>query len=260
MLGGKSSSVSEFSISQTLCLATVAAAAALENDRLRGELDASQEQLAESRMLRLTAERSVRQKIERDLHDGAQQRLVALRVKLELAAATLEAEDPAHARVVRALGDDVDATIDEVRSFARGVYPPLLARTGLERALRGASIDAPLPTTVHANRLGRYTPEAEATVYFSCSEALQNACKHALGATGVTISVWQGTELRFEVRDDGAGFDLRTTSTGTGLTNLRDRLLAIGGTLMIQSVPGQGTVVGGAIPLARACDTGDKPV
>ncbi len=236
------------------------ALAALENDRLRSELESSLAQLEESRMLRLTAEQSVRQKIERDLHDGAQQRLVALRVKLELAANALEVEDPGPAAVVRALGEEVDSTIDEVRSFARGIYPPLLARTGLQQALRSASIDAPLATTVQADRLRRYTPETEATVYFSCSEALHNACKHARGATRVTISVWQDTQLRFEVCDDGAGFDLRTTAYGTGLTNLRERLVAIGGTIKIQSAPGHGTVVGGSIPLARACDTRDQRV
>ncbi len=225
------------------------ALAALENDRLTGELHSSREELAESRTGRLVAEQSTRQKIERDLHDGAQQRLVALRVKLELAASALEAEDPEQARVIRALGDEVDATIDEVRAFARGVYPSLLAQTGLEQALRGASRDAPLPATVYARGLGRYPADLEATLYFSCLEALQNACKHARSATGVTISVWQDSRLHFEVSDDGDGFDLQTTPYGTGLTNLGDRLSAAGGTMTIRSTPGQGTILAGSIPL-----------
>ncbi len=225
------------------------ALAALENDRLSGELDLSREQLAESRTGRLVAEQSARQKIERDLHDGAQQRLVALRVKLELAASALEAEDPQHARVIRALGDEVDATIDEVRAFARGVYPSLLAQTGLEQALRGASRDAPVPTTVDARELGRYPADIEATLYFSCLEALQNACKHARSATRVTISVWQDSRLHFAVSDDGDGFDLQTTPYGTGLTNLDDRLSAAGGTMTIRSRRGHGTTLNGSIPL-----------
>jgi signal transduction histidine kinase len=226
------------------------ALAALENDRLSGELDSSREQLAESRLRRLTTEQSARQKIERDLHDGAQQRLVALRVKLELAATVLETKDPANARTIRALGEDVDTTIDEVRAFARGIYPALLAQTGLKPALRSATRDAPLPAVVRADRLGRYPAETEATVYFCCSEALQNACKHAAGATGVMISLWQDRQLHFEVRDDGAGFALQSTPYGTGLTNLSDRLAAVGGTMTIESAPGHGTVLGGSIPLA----------
>jgi signal transduction histidine kinase len=225
------------------------ALAALENHSLTDELRRSLQDLAESRAGRVAAEQGTRRKIERDLHDGAQQRLVALRVKLELAATALEGRDPAHAGVIRALGEEVDATIDEVRSFARGIYPSLLAQTGLRQALCGASRDAALPTTVHAQRLARYPAEIEATVYFSCSEAMQNAGKHAHGATGVTISVWQDQALHFEVRDDGAGFDLQTTPYGTGLTNLSERLAAVGGTMTIQSAPGRGSVLGGSIPL-----------
>jgi signal transduction histidine kinase len=226
------------------------ALAALENHRLTDELRDSLYDLAQSRASRLTAEQGARQKIERDLHDGAQQRLVALRIKLGLAADELEGQDRAGANLLRALTDDVDATIDEVRSFARGIYPPLLAQTGLTEALRAASREAALPTTVNAERIGRYAAAIEATVYFSCSEALQNAAKHAHRATGVRISVWQDEDLHFEVRDDGAGFDLQTTAHGTGLTNLSDRLAAVGGTMTIRSAPGQGTVLGGSIPLA----------
>jgi signal transduction histidine kinase len=98
--------------------------------------------------------------------------------------------------------------------------------------------------------VSRHAPAIEATVYFSCSEALQNACKHAPGATAVTISVWEDADLHFEVRDDGAGFDLQTVPYGTGLTNLSDRLAALGGSMEIRSAPGHGTVLGGSIPLA----------
>ncbi len=155
------------------------ALARLEMSRLTDELRDSLRDLAESRASRLTAEQDARQKIERDLHDGAQQRLVALRVKLGLAASVLAERDSAGAEMLRALEADVDATIDEVRALARGIYPPLLARTGLRDALRSASRGAGLPTTVHANGLGRYGADIETTVYFACSEALQNAVKHA---------------------------------------------------------------------------------
>ncbi len=225
------------------------ALAAMENLFLTDELDGALHELAASRASRFIAEQDTRQKIERDLHDGAQQRLVALRMKLGLAAATVARRDPASAEALHALEDDVDATIDEIRSLASGIYPPLLARAGLRDALRAAQLTAALPTTVHTDRIGRYPPEIETTVYFSCSEALQNAAKHARSATGVTISLWQDRELHFEVRDDGAGFDVPTTPLGKGLTNLSDRLAAVGGTITLESAPGRGTVLRGSIPL-----------
>jgi signal transduction histidine kinase len=222
---------------------------ALENQCLTDELEGALHELADARASRLTVEQDTRQKIERDLHDGAQQRLVALRVKLGLAATTLANGGPAGAETLHALERDIDATIDEIRSLASGIYPPALARAGLREALRVARLTAALPTTVRAERIGRYPPEIETTVYFSCSEALQNAAKHAESATGVTISVWQDRGLHFEVRDDGAGFDVTATPLGKGLTNLSDRLAAVGGTIRLESAPGQGTVLGGSIPL-----------
>jgi signal transduction histidine kinase len=213
--------------------------------RLSAELD-----LAQARAGRLSAEQDAREKIERDLHDGAQQRLVALRLKLGLAASTLERRDPAGAEALRALESDVDDTIDEVRLLAHGIYPPLLARTGLRDALRAVARVAALPTVVRAEHLSRYSPEIETTVYFSCSEALQNAAKHAATSTLVTIWVWEeDDELQFEVRDDGPGFNLRSMRYGTGLRNLSGRLTAVGGTMTIRTAPGQGTAVGGSIPL-----------
>ncbi len=233
------------------------ALARLETSRLTDDLRDSLHQLAESRASRLTAEQDARQKIERDLHDGAQQRLVALRLKLGLAASTLAGRDPAGAELLRGLVGDVDATIDEVRALARGIYPPLLARTGLRDALRSASRGAGLPTTVRAEGLDRYGPDIETTVYFACSEALQNAVKHAHGATGATITVWQDEAIHFEVCDDGVGFDLSTTPYGTGLSNLRDRLAAVGGTITIRSALGAGTTLAGTIPFG-ATDAGPQ--
>jgi signal transduction histidine kinase len=221
------------------------ALAALENEHLSGELLSSLEDLAESRAHGVAAEYRARNKLERDLHDGAQQRLVALRLKLSL----LEEDDPARAEAIHALGEDIDATIDEVRSFARGVYPSLLTHLGLAEALRAAGRSSALPTSVRADGLGRYPPELEATVYFFCSEALQNAAKHARGATRVTIVLSADRDVRFEIRDDGAGFDVQTTPFGTGLSNLRDRLAAVGGTMTIRSTPAQGTTIQGSLPL-----------
>jgi signal transduction histidine kinase len=226
------------------------ALSALENDRLSGDLRSSLLQLAESRARGIAAEGLARRKIERDLHDGAQQRLVAVRIKLRLAAEDLERRDPGHAAVIRALEDDIDATIDEVRGLARGIYPPLLDQTGLRDALREMGRLSALPTTVQSEAVGRYPAAIETAVYFSCSEALQNAAKHAVGATEVIISVWRDDDLKFEVRDDGAGFDPTRTPHGSGLNSIQDRLGAVNGKVKIRSSVGRGTTVTGAIPIA----------
>jgi signal transduction histidine kinase len=230
--------------------ATLYALTALENDRLVRELSSSLGDLSESRARILAVADRERRKIERDLHDGAQQRLVALRIKLELVAEGLDGRSPESASAIRVLEGDVDATIDEVRSFARGVYPSLLVERGLSEALRAAGRGVPVPTMVDAEGLRRYPPELEATVYFACMEALQNAAKHASGATGVAISVSENGRLEFEVRDDGAGFERTAHARGAGLTNMRDRLAAVGGHLEVESAPGNGTRIAGSIPLA----------
>jgi signal transduction histidine kinase len=228
--------------------ASAYALTALENDRLVGRLQTSLRELSESRARMMSVADRERRRVERDLHDGAQQRLVALQIQLELLATQLQDVSPKSAEAIRHLEDEVDATIDEVRAFARGVYPALLAERGLSEALRAAGRSAPVPTMVDASAIGRYSPEIEATVYFACVEALQNAAKHAHEASGVMISVSQNERLRFEVRDDGEGFDARRADYGAGLTNLRDRLDAVGGTLDVRSAPGKGTTISGAIP------------
>ncbi len=227
--------------------ATAYALTALENGRLLRELSESMNELSESRARLVAVADDERRKIERDLHDGAQQRLVALRVKLELAAEQVEDDAPGVAARLRKLERDVDEAIDEVRAFARGVYPALLADRGLGEALRAAGTGATIPTIVDAGRVGRYPAEVEATVYFACVEALQNAAKHARGANGVSISVTDNGGIEFEVRDDGCGFDPEPDRWGTGLTHIRDRLSAVGGALEVDSKPGRGTRIKGTI-------------
>jgi signal transduction histidine kinase len=220
----------------------------LENERLVVQLQKSLEDLAGSRRRIASVADRERRKIERDLHDGAQQRLVALRIKLELIAERLDEDDPQSAAALRKLEVDVDGTIDEVRSFARGIYPPLLAERGLGEALRAAGRNAPIATRVDAGSISRHNPEIEATVYFACMEALQNAAKHAIGASGVTITLSENPALHFEVQDDGNGFTATNVVNGNGLTNLRDRMAAIGGEVEVRSAPGEGTTVIGVLP------------
>jgi PAS domain S-box-containing protein len=225
---------------------------ALENQRLETQLRSSLRELRESRERIMSAADLERRRIERDLHDGAQQRLVSLRIQLELAGDLVEAHPERAGRRLRELSRDVDDAVDEVRSLARGLVPPILVERGLVEALRDAAHGGHLRVTVHERGLGRYPPEIESAVYFACLEALQNAAKHAEGARSASLSLWEDEELRFEVRDDGAGLPEGHTESGAGLTNMRDRIGAVGGRLAIGSVPGQGTCVAGSVPVGPA--------
>ena len=189
-----------------------------------------------------------RRRFERNLHDGAQQNLVALAVSLRLARDVLADEPEAAGEMLDQLAEDLKTTIQELRDLAHGIYPPLLADSGLGRALEAAASRSPLAVTVLAPDIGRYSAEVEAAVYFCCLEALQNAAKHAPGAT-VTIRLWaESGGLLFAVTDDGPGFDVASARAGHGYTNMADRLGAIGGTVRWLSQPGEGATVQGSIP------------
>jgi signal transduction histidine kinase len=190
-----------------------------------------------------------RRKIERNLHDGAQQHLVALAVNLRLTKDMLSDDPEGAAEMLDALADAVKETIQELRDLAHGIYPPLLMDSGLPEALRAAANRSPLGVSVAADDLSRYPSEVEAAVYFCCLEALQNAAKHAPGAT-VRIAVHEEDgALHFEVVDDGPGFDVAAAKAGHGYTNMSDRLGAIGGTVDWRSAPGAGTTIAGTIPV-----------
>ena len=162
----------------------------------------------------------------------------------------MDATDSGSAELIRQLGTDLDDALDEVRSLARGIYPSPLADWGLVEGLRSAARHAAIPTSVLATGVSeRYPREIETAAYFFCLEAVQNVAKHA-GATVAVIDLADDGALRFEIRDDGAGFDERAASAGMGLTSMRDRLAAVGGELAIVSAPGRGTRVIGRIPLA----------
>ena len=224
----------------------------LDNRRLGDEAAALLEEVRQSRTRIQASADDERRRVERDLHDGAQQRLVALRIKLELAAERIDGRDRRSAQVIRELGADVDAALDEIRSLARGIYPSPLADRGLVEALRSAALQTVLPATVlAANTRGRYAREIESAAYFCCLEAMQNAAKHANRARGLVIELTDNGVLEFEVRDDGEGFEPDAVEAGFGLTSMRDRLAAVGGELHIVSSPGRGTRVIGRIPLDR---------
>jgi signal transduction histidine kinase len=220
-----------------------------DNRRLAARVESSLTELRASRARILAAADEERRRIERDLHDGGQQRLVALRIRLELAEELMD-QDPGQAReVLHRLGGEVDAALDELRALAAGVYPAVLAARGLSEAIRNAALQSPVPATVKIDGVDRYSREAETAAYFCCIEALQNVAKHAPEATRVSISLSRNGDLRFEVRDNGPGFPLDDAADGRGLVNMRDRMAAAGGELEIHSRPGAGTEVVGTIPV-----------
>jgi signal transduction histidine kinase len=222
---------------------------ALEVERLSAELRSSLVELSESRARIMSGADRERRRIERDLHDGAQQSLVAVRIRLELAGELLR-ESPAGAeKLLRNLSKDVDEALEQVRSLARGVYPSVLSDRGLVEALRSAARRSPVRITVDADGVGRQGRMVEAAVYFCCLEAIQNAMKHAGGVETISVSLAVDGDLEFEVRDDGAGFVRSEVASRAGLTNMSDRLASVGGVLAIRTAPGKGTSVFGTVPL-----------
>jgi signal transduction histidine kinase len=206
------------------------------------------EDLRESRRRIVSAQDERARTLERNIHDGAQQQLVALSVKLRLATGLLE-RDPAKARtLLEELQGQTTETLEDLRDLARGIYPPLLADKGLPAALEAQARKSPVPVTVHPDGVGRYGQDVESAVYFCCLEALNNVAKYA-EASSVEIRLAQtASELRFEVADDGVGFAPNPTTHGTGLQGSADRLDALGGRLEILTAHGEGTTLVGLVP------------
>jgi signal transduction histidine kinase len=223
----------------------------LSNQRLVAEAETATEEIRRSRARIAASAEQERRRLERDLHDGAQQRLVALRIELELAEDLVRRDPSEGIDRLRELEREVDEALDELRALAHGVYPPLLADRGLEEAVRTFAMRCSLPVDVAAREIARYAPEVESAVYFCVLEALQNVHKHAEGARHVFLRL-DGTdpaELRFSVRDDGAGAGDRGIAPGAGLTNMRDRMAAVGGDVAITSLRAVGTTVRGRVPV-----------
>jgi signal transduction histidine kinase len=216
--------------------------------RLTEQLRARLTELQAAQKRLVAAQDEERRRLERNIHDGAQQQLVALAVKARLAR-TLTERDPARAvEMLSQIEDETQAALQDLRDLARGIYPPLLADKGLVAALEGQARKSPVPVDVRAVDLGRFPQEIEAAIYFSTLEALQNVAKYA-GATRVTLALAQRNgSLTFTVTDDGRGFDPTSTGYGTGLQGIADRLGALDGSLEVTSAPGAGTCVTGTVP------------
>jgi len=225
----------------------------------QAELSEQAEELRRSRARVVAATDRERRRIERDLHDGAQQRLISIGIGLAGATAQLRTDPDAAAAELVDLRRQLHLAHEEVRSLAQGVYPPVLSEHGLVEALRSAVDRYPLPVTLDLHDPGRHPSELEAAVYFCCVEALQNAAKHSR-ATKVRVSL--GTDdgsVWFTVQDDGVGFEPDGAGSGGsgsgGMVNMRDRLGASGGTLRVGSAPGGGTVVHGSVPITHSTVT-----
>jgi signal transduction histidine kinase len=214
-------------------------------DEVRKQADA----LRESRARIVASGDAERRRVERNLHDGAQQHLVALAVNLRLAKDVIVDDQESGMEMLDQLAAEVQETIQELRELAHGIYPPLLVDSGIVEALRAAANRNPLPVDIVADDIGRYASETEAALYFCCLEALQNAAKHAPDAR-VEVRLWEESGgLLFTVSDDGPGFDTETAQRGHGYINMADRLGAIGGTVRWDSEIGKGSQVRGSVPL-----------
>ena len=215
----------------------------LRNVRLIEGIRASRQRL-------VAAQDEERRRLERNLHDGAQQQLVALSVQLKLARTMLDRDTAKAGEILDGLQERASDALEDLRDLARGIYPPLLADKGLPTALEAQARKASVPIAVTADGVARYAQDVEAAVYFSCLEAMNNVAKYAEASTASLVLAQTNGRLTFTVADDGRGFDPEATGYGTGLQGIADRLDAIGGTLAVASRAGEGTTITGTVPAA----------
>ena len=226
----------------------------LRNERLTSALKARLADLQAAQKRLVAAQDHERRKLERNIHDGAQQQLVALQVRQRLAEQLID-RDPAKAKQMLAdLQTDTGTALEDLRDLARGIYPPLLADKGLVAALDAQARRSPVPVTIRSDGVGRYPEDIETAVYFSVLEALQNIAKYARAASVEVSLDHHPEEVRFRVADDGVGFDPRAIGYGTGLQGIADRLGALDGVFEVESSLGSGATVRGSIPVHPETD------
>jgi signal transduction histidine kinase len=227
------------------------------NSELEASWNASLRELAESRARIVAAYDRERRKLERDLHDGVQQQLMGVRIKLRMTAERVE--DTELAARLETIGTDVDSVVEEVRTLARGIYPPVLSAFGLADALRSFAIRARIPIVVEDEGIGRCASTVEAAIYACSTEAVQYVREHGGSGARVTITLRHDRRrLRFAIAGDGVGVDTPGAAGGDRLTVMRDRIGAVGGMLEIASSPGQGTTVRGSVPLSGSGAVADE--
>jgi signal transduction histidine kinase len=222
----------------TLCLA------AIVSERQRGAL-----KLVESRARLAAASAEERRRLEGELHDRAQNRLVGLQIRLRLAEERTQQTAPEVAATLTGLIEDAEAVGEELRRIAHGISPQLLATHGVVDALKGECAHSGIAVQIVAEDVGLSAPDVETAVYLCCLEAIQNAAKHAGRGASVAVRLQRkGDELEFSVHDAGRGFNPRVATRGAGLTGLKDRIETIGGRVRIVTSPGRGTTVAGVVP------------
>jgi signal transduction histidine kinase len=232
----------------------------LHNIGLTQQLQAKLTELQASRLRIVTAQDDQRRRIERDIHDGAQQQLLAIADTLAVAQSLAGRDEDRERALVAQLKAETSGALETLRELARGIYPPLLADQGLAAAVSAQASRAPGPVEVDAVGVGRYPADLETAVYFCCVEALQNAARHAPGsAVRVSLAEDEG-QVVFSVTDDGPGFDPATAPAGSGLRNMGDRLAALGGSCQVDSSPGRGTMIAGRLGAPIAGNAGAVPL
>jgi signal transduction histidine kinase len=221
----------------------------LRNIGLTEQLRARLAELRASRLRIVTAQDEQRRRIERDIHDGAQQQLLGIGATLVLTESVAGQDEGRERALVAQLKAETSGALETLRELARGIYPPLLADQGLAAAVRAQAGKAPGPVEVSTDGVGRYPAEIETAIYFCCLEALQNAARHAPGVAVRVSLAGSDAEVAFSVADEGPGFDRAAAAGGAGLRNMSDRLAALGGSCQVDSCPGRGTTVTGRIRL-----------
>jgi signal transduction histidine kinase len=212
------------------------------------------QELRASRARIVTTADLERLRLERDLHDGAQQRLMAVQIKLALLRERID--EPNLRSEVDEIAEDTAAAVAELRGLADGIYPTVLHERGLRDALRSLARTSSLPIDVTDDEIGRFASVVETAIYFCAAEAIENAAKHAGPDARVAVTLQRRADaVLFAVADDGTGFDAATISSGSGLVEMRDRLDAVGGAVEIATAPGRGTVVRGRAPASPSVVT-----
>jgi signal transduction histidine kinase len=241
---GPADAVFQGSAQVGFCLLTIGASLVLVRRRQHLEIANLR-----SRRVLMDATDAERRRIERNIHDGAQQQLVAIGVKAGLAR-TMVTRDPVKAiEILDQVCVDAEAALTGLREMTRGALPPILADHGLADALTARVKTVGVPVTVQADGVGRLPEAVEVAAYYCCSEALQNAAKYA-GASSITVTLQRRIgSLVFSIVDDGRGFESSTAQRGIGMRSMSERIGSIGGTLYVRSVPGSGTTISATIPL-----------
>lgn len=229
----------------------------LRNQHLTEELRAQLTELRGSRQRLVTIHDQARRELERDIHDGAQSQLIALKVRVGLARTLTDPEDRALASELDAIAGEIDTAVRSLRRLARGLHPPILEESGLVAALRSHAREVPTAVRVRAEDLGRFDRAVEGAVYFTCLEAIHNALRHGHASVIDLHLDVDADRLRFTVTDDGVGFDASRRNGGSGLTNIRDRLYALDGSVEVVAEVGRGATLRGELPVRPTVGAGE---